>query len=85
LTRFQNSLAAVSVVQASVGGREQQLSALQTVTQNNSLQTQNSLSSVTEVDMTAAISQFELTNTALQAARQSFVKIQSLSLFQYLQ
>ena len=85
LTRFQNSLSAVTVVQASVGGREQQLQALQTVTQNNSLQTQSDLSNVTSVDMTSVISQFELQQTALQAARQSFVKIQGLSLFQFIQ
>lgn len=84
MTRFQNSLTAITVVQASVGGREQELQALQTTTKNNSLQATNDLSNVTDVDMVSAISQYQLTQNALQAAQQSFVKIQGLSLFQYL-
>jgi len=84
LTRFQNSLTAITVVQASVGGREQELTALQTTTKNNSLQATNDLSNVTDVDMVSAISQYQLTQNALQAAQQSFVKIQGLSLFQYM-
>lgn len=84
MTRFQNSLTAITVVQASVGGREQELTALQTTTKNNSLQATNDLSNVTNVDMISAISQYQLTQNALQAAQQSFVKIQGLSLFQYM-
>lgn len=84
MTRFQNSLTAITVTQASVGGREQELTALQTTTKNNSLQATNDLSNVTNVDMISAISQYQLTQNALQAAQQSFVKIQGLSLFQYM-
>lgn len=84
LTRFQNSLTAVTVVQASVGGREQELQALQTTTQNNALVTANALSNVTSVDMVSAISQYQLTQTSLQAAQQAFVKMQGMSLFQYM-
>lgn len=84
LTRFQNSLTAITVVQASVGGREQELQALQTTTKNNSLQASSDLSNVTSVDMVSAISQYQLTQNALKAAQQSFVKIQGMSLFQYL-
>ncbi|RDU98566.1 flagellar hook-associated protein FlgL [Trinickia dinghuensis] len=83
-TRFQNSLTNVTVVQASVGGREQELQALQTTTQTNSLQTQSDLSNLTGVDMVSAISKFEETQNALQAAQQTFVKMQGMSLFQYL-
>ncbi|RKP44386.1 flagellar hook-associated protein FlgL [Trinickia fusca] len=83
-SRFQNSLTNITVVQASVGGREQELQALQTTTNNNSLQAQNNLSNLTSVDMVSTISQFELTQNALQAAQKSFVQIQSMSLFQYI-
>ncbi len=82
--RFQNSLSAISVVQASVGGREQQLNALQTVTQTNYVQTQSDISNVTDIDMVSTISKYQLQQTTLQAAQQSFVKIQGTSLFQYL-
>lgn len=84
LTRFQNSLTAVTVVQASVGGREQELQALQTTTKNNALQASSDLANVTSVDMVTAISQYQLTQNTLQAAQQSFVKIQGMSLFQYI-
>ncbi|HEX7684762.1 MAG TPA: flagellar hook-associated protein FlgL [Trinickia sp.] len=84
LSALQNSLTNVTVVQASVGGREQELQALQTTTQTNSLQTQSNLADLTGVDMVSAISNFELTQNALQAAQQTFVKIQGMSLFQYI-
>lgn len=84
LSALQNSLTNVTVVQASVGGREQELQALQTTTQTNSLQTQSNLADLTGVDMVSAISNFQLTQNALQAAQQTFVKIQGMSLFQYI-
>lgn len=84
LTRFQNSLASVTVAQASVGGREQELQALQTTTQNNALATANALSDVTSVDLVATISQYQLTQTTLQAAQQAFVKMQGMSLFNFM-
>jgi flagellar hook-associated protein 3 FlgL len=84
MSRFQNSLTNVTVVQASVGGREQELQALQTTTQTNVTQTQSDLSNLTGVDMVTAITKFEQTQSALQAAQQTFVKIQGMSLFQYI-
>ena len=84
LARFQNSLTNVTVVQASVGGREQELQALQTTTQTNSTQVQSDLSNLTGVDMVSAITKFEQTQSALQAAQQTFVKMQGMSLFQYI-
>lgn len=84
LTQVQNSMTNVTVVQASVGGREQELHALQTTTQTNSVQTQSDLSNLTGVDMVSAISKFEQTQSALQAAQQTFVKMQGMSLFQYI-
>jgi flagellar hook-associated protein 3 FlgL len=84
LTRVQNSMTNVTVVQASVGGREQELQALQTTTRTNSVQTQSDLATLTGVDMVTAISKFEETQSALQAAQQTFVKMQGMSLFQYI-
>ncbi len=84
LMQVQNSMTNVTVVQASVGGREQELQALQTTTQTNSVQTQSDLSNLTGVDMVTAISKFEETQSALQAAQQTFVKMQGMSLFQYI-
>lgn len=84
LTQVQNSMTNVTVVQASVGGREHELQALQTTTQTNSVQTQSDLSNLTGVDMVTAITKFEQTQSSLQAAQQAFVKMQGMSLFQYI-
>jgi len=84
LTQLENTMNNVTTVRASVGGREQEVQALQTVTQTNTLQTQTGLSTLTSTNMTQAISRYTLTQTSLQAAQQAFVKVQNLSLFQYL-
>ncbi|WP_207005252.1 flagellar hook-associated protein FlgL [Trinickia mobilis] len=80
---LQNSQTNVSMVQASVGGRGQELTALQTLTSTSTLQTQTSLSAVTSTNVAATISQFEQLQTSLSAAQKSFVQIQQMSLFQY--
>ncbi|WP_206950731.1 flagellar hook-associated protein FlgL [Trinickia acidisoli] len=81
---FQNSLTNITVVQASVGGREQELQALQTTTQSNSLQAQSNLSNLTDINMVSVISNYEQEQNALEAAQKSFVQIQGMSLFQYI-
>lgn len=83
-TQLTNALTNVTTVQASVGGREQEVQAMQTVTANNSLQTSSNLSDLTSTNMTSAISQFLQVQNALTAAQKAFVQIQNLSLFQYI-
>ncbi|CAG9253825.1 flagellar hook-associated protein FlgL [Paraburkholderia unamae] len=84
LTRIGNSLSNVITVQASVGGREQEVKALQTVTSNNSLQVTSNLTDLTSTDTVAAISQYEQLSNALTASQKSFAATQNLSLFQYI-
>jgi len=84
LTQLGNSLSNVITVQASVGGREQEVKALQTVTSTNSLQVTSNLSDLTSTDTVAAISQYEQLSNALTASQKSFAATQNLSLFQYL-
>jgi flagellar hook-associated protein 3 FlgL len=84
MTQVQNAIGNVTTVQASVGGREQELQALQTVTNTNSLDVQTNLSNLTSTDMVSAISQYEEVQNALTASQKSFVEIQNLSLFQYI-
>jgi flagellar hook-associated protein 3 FlgL len=74
----------VTAVQASVGGREQEVKALQTVTETNSLQTQSNLSDLTSTDMVTTISKYTMQQAALQASQQAFVQVQNMSLFQYI-
>lgn len=84
LTQLGNTLSNVTAVQASVGGREQEVKALQTVTQTNSLQAQSNLADLTQTDMVATISKYTMQQAALQASQQAFVQIQNMSLFQYI-
>ena len=72
------------MMQASVGSRDQELQALQTSMSNNMLQAQSNLSDITDVDMVSTISQFQQVQNALSAAQKSFVQVQNLSLFQYI-
>ncbi|MEM5439638.1 flagellar hook-associated protein FlgL [Paraburkholderia diazotrophica] len=84
LTQLQNTLNNVTTIQTSVGGREQEIEALQTVTQSNSLQTQSNLADLTQTNLTKVISQYTMTQASLQAAQQGFSMIQKLSLFDYI-
>jgi flagellar hook-associated protein 3 FlgL len=84
MTALGNSLSNVITVQASVGGREQEVKALQTITSTNSLQNTSDLSDLTSTDMTTAISQYTQLENALTASQKSFAATQGLSLFQYI-
>ena len=84
MTALGNSLSNVITIHASVGGREQELQALQTVTSTNSLQVTTSLDDLTSTDMTSAISQYTQLENALTASQKSFATTQGLSLFQYI-
>ncbi|MBB5467735.1 flagellar hook-associated protein 3 FlgL [Paraburkholderia sp. CI2] len=84
LSQLGNTLNNVTAVQASVGGREQEVKALQTVTETNSLQTQSDLADLTQTDMVSTISKYSMQQAALQASQQAFVQIQNMSLFQYI-
>lgn len=84
MTALGNSLSNVITIHASVGGREQEVQALQTVTSSSSLQTTTNLSALTSTDMTAAISQYTQVENALTASQKSFATTQGLSLFQYI-
>ncbi|AOJ70305.1 MULTISPECIES: flagellar hook-associated protein FlgL [Burkholderia] len=83
-TKLMNTLTNVLTVQASVGGRMQEVKAIQSVTSTNSLQAANSLSNLTDTNLPAAISQFLQLQNSLSAAQKAFVQMQNLSLFQYL-
>ena len=84
LTQLGNSISNVTTVQASVGGREQEVKALQTVTSTNSLQITSNLDDIMSTNTVAAISQYEQLSNALTASQKSFAATQNLSLFQYI-
>ncbi len=79
-----NALTNVTTTLASVGGRESELKALQTVTSTNQTQNTSNLEDLTSIDYVSTISQYEQLQNALSAAQKSFVQTQGLSLFQYI-
>ena len=75
----------VTSTQVAVGGRLDTLQQQQTSYANLNVTYQSALSDVQNVDMATAISNLSLQSTALQASQQVFAKVQSLSLFNYIQ
>ncbi|MCX7166887.1 MAG: flagellar hook-associated protein FlgL [Rhodocyclales bacterium] len=71
-------------IRSQVGSRMNELDSLGSAADNLSLQYQQTLSNLQDVDYARTISDLTRTQTALQAAQQSFVKIAQLSLFNYL-
>ena len=84
MSKLANTLNNVITVQVSVGGRENEVTALQTVMQSNSLQTQSNLADLTQTNLTQVISKYTITQFSLQAAQQGFSMIQKMSLFNYI-
>ena len=84
LTQVQNAISNVTTVHATVGGREQQIGAMQTVSATLTLQNTSSLADVTSIDLPSTISKYTQTQYSLQASQQAFVQVQQMSLFQYL-
>ncbi|RQR49208.1 flagellar hook-associated protein 3 [Burkholderia sp. Bp9125] len=83
-TKLGNAMRNVTTIQAAVGGREQEIKAMQAVTQTNSLQVSSNLSDLTSTNMVTTISQFTQLQNALTGAQKAFVQMQNLSLFQYI-
>ncbi|WP_029921511.1 flagellar hook-associated protein FlgL [Nevskia soli] len=74
----------ITDVQAGVGAREQSVNDTVSQLQSRSTQLQSALSGLQDLDYAAATAKFSQTTTTLQAAEQSYVQIQGLSLFNYI-
>lgn len=74
----------VLTVQASVGARLKELDYLDDNGDGIDIQYANTLSTLQDLDMTKAISQFSAQQVTLQAAQQSFKVVSGLSLFNYI-
>lgn len=81
---LNGALNSVLTAQSSQGARLQQLTALTTDANNLSVQYQQNIATLQNVDMNAAISNLTQEKTMLSAAQQSFVQIESLSMFTYM-
>lgn len=74
----------VLTVRASVGSRLNELEALEVTGDSRALSDKSYLSDLQDLDYATAIAEFYQRQTALQASQQTFVRIQQISLFNYL-
>jgi len=84
LTNISASLATVIDTQAKVGVRLNAIDQQRDINENLSFNMQKTLSEVQDLDYAEAISRLALQETGLQAAQQTFVRVQGLSLFNFL-
>lgn len=84
LNNLDQALGHVLEVRSDVGVRLSQVDNQRSINESFTLQLQDTLSDIQDVDYAEAISRLNLQLTALQAAQQTYVKVQGLSLFNYL-
>jgi len=84
LENLDQALGNVLQVRADVGVRQQHVESQLDINESFNLQLEETLSGVQDLDYAEAVSRFNLELTALQAAQQAYVKMQGLSLFNYL-
>jgi flagellar hook-associated protein 3 FlgL len=75
---------AVVSAHAELGGRMVMLEQQQSINAEMTIFTQTVLSNLEDLDYAAAISKFSFQEVALQAAQQTFARVNQLSLFNYL-
>ncbi|MEO0435482.1 MAG: flagellar hook-associated protein FlgL [Pseudomonadota bacterium] len=84
LLNLDQAIGNVVEVQAEIGARLNRIDSQQEINSEFNLQLQTTLSNVQDLDYTEAISRLNLQLVALQAAQQTFVQTQSLSLFNFI-
>jgi flagellar hook-associated protein 3 FlgL len=84
LQNLDQALTRVDGVRASIGTRANVIESERAINESLVDQANAALSAVKDLDYADAITQLNRQSTALQAAQQSFVKIQSLNIFQYI-
>jgi flagellar hook-associated protein 3 FlgL len=84
LNNIDQALGHVLEVRADVGVRLNQVETQRSINESFTLQLEDTLSDIQDLDYAEAISRLNLQLTALQAAQQTYVKVQGLSLFNYL-
>ncbi len=83
LGNLDNAIGSVNTAQAQVGAAQNAVTQAQSVDTSINLSVTTTLSSLTSVDYAQASTQLSMQQTVLQASEQSFMKISSLSLFNY--
>ncbi len=84
LVDIDQALSNVLAVRAKVGSRLNAADSQSNINEDYTLQVKTTLSNVQDLDLAEAASRLNAQLTALQAAQQAFVKVQNLSLFNFL-
>lgn len=84
LTRLDSALDSVLDTRASIGARMNIIDSQKNANESFNLVLKENRSSLEDLDYAEAVSRFEQQMLALQASQQTFVKIEGLSLFNYL-
>lgn len=84
ITDMDTAIKNLSGVRAAVGARLNAIDLQKNANDSAVLQYQTAQSKIQDLDYASAISQLNLQMTGLQAAQQSYIKVQGLSLFNYL-
>ena len=71
-------------IRAEIGARMNALDSQQSLNEDFILRTRETISELEDLDITEAITRFTQQEVALQAAQQSYTRIQGLSLFNFL-
>jgi flagellar hook-associated protein 3 FlgL len=83
LSGIQTATDTVAISRSAVGTKMNELDALNNVGESRNLEYTQALSSLQDLDYAQALSDVSQKQTILDAAQKSFVKITSLSLFDY--
>ncbi|HEU0277687.1 MAG TPA: flagellar hook-associated protein FlgL [Rhodanobacteraceae bacterium] len=81
MTELDNSLNNVSMVQASVGSRLNELDVVDSVAANRQINYAQTKSDLVDLDYTTAISDYTLRQVGLQAAQKTFMSMTQMNLF----
>jgi len=84
LNNLDRNLNNVNEIRARVGARLNSTEDQTNINESSLLQVRQTLSDIQDLDFAAAVSQLEQQRISLEAAQQSFIRIQSLSLFNFL-
>lgn len=82
--QIDNAMSNISGIHTSVGARMNTIDNQRESTLDFNLTNQATLSNLEDLDMAAAVSEFSLQTSQLEIAQQTFIKLQSLSLFNLL-
>lgn len=84
LVEVDNALNHIDEVRATIGGRLNSLDSQSNVNEDMSIQLKETKSNLEDLDYASAVSRHELQLVGLQAAQQTYSKVQGLSLFNYI-